>query len=130
MEWISLVVSVAALVVAVVALRLARRSGYTDQPRPRTEGGSVPSAVDGADPRAVRHVAVVRYDAFPDLGGQVSYSVALLDSAGDGVVLSAINGRREGRTYAKGVLDGVGETPLTPEEMHAVEAALERRGAR
>jgi hypothetical protein len=52
---------------------------------------------------ALRHVAVVRYDAFGDMGGRLSFSAALLDDAGDGVVFSTITGRSDSRTYAKGV---------------------------
>ena len=48
-------------------------------------------------------MAVVRYDAFGDLAGALSFSAALLDDAGNGLVLSSINGRSETRTYAKGV---------------------------
>ena len=55
---------------------------------------------------ALRHVAVVRYDAFGDMGGRLSFSVALLDDAGDGLVLTSINGRTETRTYSKGVKGG------------------------
>lgn len=89
-----------------------------------------PALVAGVDPKAVRHVAVVRYDAFQDMAGRMSYSVALLDAAGDGLVLSAINGRADARTYAKGVLAGEGEQPLSPEEQRAVEAALGRAPSR
>ena len=73
--------------------------------------------------QALRHVAVVRYDAFGDMGGLLSFSVALLDDAGDGLVLTSINGRSETRTYAKGVQAGGGEQPLSPEELEAVERA-------
>jgi len=72
-------------------------------------------------------VAVVRYDAFGDLAGALSFSAALLDDAGDGLVLSSINGRSETRTYAKGVRAGVGEAPLSPEEQDAVAQALDDR---
>ena len=57
---------------------------------------------------AIRHVAVVRYDAFADMGGRLSFSAAMLDDSGDGLVLTSINGRSETRTYAKGV-EGGGE---------------------
>ncbi len=83
-----------------------------------------PAVVAGVDPKAVRNVALVRYDAFADQGGQMSYSVALLDAAGDGVVLTAINGRSETRAYAKGVTGGSGTADLTPEERQALAAAL------
>ena len=69
-------------------------------------------------------VAVVRYDAFGDLAGALSFSAALLDDAGDGLVLSSINGRSETRTYAKGIAGGSSEAPLSPEEQEAVEQAL------
>lgn len=69
---------------------------------------------------ALRHVAVVRYDAFPDMGGRLSFSAAFLDDAGDGLVLTSINGRTETRTYAKGVKNGVSEHQLSPEEEQAI----------
>lgn len=69
---------------------------------------------------ALRHVAVVRYDAFPDMGGHQSWSVALLDDAGDGLVLSSIHARSEARTYAKAIGGWVAEQELSPEESKAV----------
>lgn len=72
---------------------------------------------------ALRHVAVVRYDAFPDMGGRLSFSCALLDDAGDGLVLTSINGRTETRTYAKGVKGGGSEHQLSPEEEQAISFA-------
>lgn len=72
---------------------------------------------------ALRHVAVVRYDAFSDLGGALSFSAALLDDAGDGLVLTSINGRSETRTYAKGVQGGRSEAALSPEEQDAIDRA-------
>ena len=78
---------------------------------------------------ALRHVAVVRYDAFPDMGGRLSFSCALLDDAGDGLVLTSINGRSETRTYAKGVKAGKSEHSLSPEETQALSFAT-RTGRR
>ena len=81
-------------------------------------------AASRADQTAgLRRVAVVRYDAFGDLGGALSFSVALLDDAGDGLVLTCINGRSETRTYAKGIAGGRSEAALSPEEQEAVEQA-------
>ena len=57
------------------------------------------------------------------MSGQLSFSVALLNAAGDGVVLSSINGRSETRTYAKVVLAGAGAQELSPEEEQAVRSA-------
>lgn len=73
---------------------------------------------------AVRHVAVVRYDAFSDMGGRLSFSTALLDDAGDGLVLTSINGRTETRSYAKGVKAGDSDAQLSPEESQAISFAL------
>ena len=75
------------------------------------------------DPRALRDLAIVRYDALSEMSGQLSFSVALLNALGDGVVLSSINGRTETRTYAKTVRSGAGMQALSPEEEHAVRAA-------
>lgn len=69
---------------------------------------------------ALRHVAVVRYDAFGDMGGRLSFSAALLDDAGDGLILTSINGRSETRTYAKGVKAGESDHSLSPEELQAI----------
>lgn len=76
-----------------------------------------------ADPRAIRDLAVIRYDALHEMSGQLSFSVALLNAAGDGVVLSSINGRSETRTYAKVVLAGTGTQELSPEEEQVVRSA-------
>lgn len=73
---------------------------------------------------SVSQVGVVRYDAFEDMGGALSFSTALLDGRGDGVILSGINGRTEGRTYAKPVADGSSDFNLSPEESDAIELAL------
>jgi hypothetical protein len=75
------------------------------------------------DPRALRDVAIVRYDALQEMSGQLSFSLALLNAVGDGVVLSSINGRAETRTYAKPVRAGKGVQELSPEEAQAVYSA-------
>ena len=74
---------------------------------------------------AIRHVSVVRYDAFGDMGGRLSFSAALLDDGGDGLVMSSIHGRTETRLYVKGVQSGGSESPLSPEEQQAVSYALD-----
>ena len=77
--------------------------------------------------RTVSRVGVVRYDAFEDMGGAVSFSVALLDEAGDGVVVSTINGRSETRTYGKPIQGGASEHNLSREEQAAIDAAVGQR---
>jgi hypothetical protein len=75
------------------------------------------------DPRALRDLAIVRYDALQEMSGQLSFSLALLNALGDGIVLSSINGRTETRTYAKPVVAGQGTPELSPEEAQAVQSA-------
>jgi hypothetical protein len=79
--------------------------------------------------QSLRHVAVVRYDAFGDMGGRVSFSAAIVDDRGDGLVISSIHGRGESRTYAKGVVEGDSEVTLSPEEQQALAAARTGKGA-
>src|ERR1700735_3917833 len=76
-----------------------------------------------ADPRALRDGAIVRYDALHEMSGQLSFSLALLNAVGDGVVLSSISGRAETRTYAKSVRACKGVQELSPEEAQAVHSA-------
>ena len=77
----------------------------------------------------VSRVGVVRYDAFEDMGGALSFSAALLDERGDGVIVSAINGRTETRCYAKPIVGGASEHHLSAEEEQAVVSAIEGRPA-
>lgn len=72
---------------------------------------------------ALRHVAVVRYDAFGDMGGRYSFSAALLDDAGDGLMITSIHGRTETRSYLKGVRAGSSDIDLSPEEQQAIATA-------
>lgn len=69
-------------------------------------------------------VGLVRYDAFADVGGESSFSLALLDDAGDGVVVTSIVGREEGRIYCKGIIEGRPERALSDEERSAIAVAL------
>jgi Protein of unknown function (DUF4446) len=69
-------------------------------------------------------VGLTRYDAFGDVSGQLSYSAAFLDEAGDGVVLSTINGRAETRSYAKPVRGGRSDHNLSDEERAAITLAM------
>lgn len=120
-----------ALVVAVVAVGLAAVAVRRTQRR--SDGSDLPSDLLGlrrevAALRAeagdgLRHLAVVRYDAFGDMGGHLSWSLALLDDRGDGVVLSSIHGRSEARTYAKSVRSWSCDQQLSPEEGEAITQA-------
>jgi hypothetical protein len=80
------------------------------------------------DNRAVRDVAVVHYDALKETTGGLSFSLAMLNALGDGVVLTSINGRTETRTYARVVQGGRSRQVLSPEEDLVVRAARLGRG--
>ena len=80
-------------------------------------------ALHGDASTALRHVAVVRYDAFGDMGGHLSWSLALLDDGGDGVVVTSIHGRSDSRTYAKNVSGWQSSQQLSPEEEEAISFA-------
>jgi hypothetical protein len=74
--------------------------------------------------RAISKAAVVRYDAYNEMSGRQSSSMALLDENGTGVVLSSILHRDQARLYVKGVRAGEPEFELSPEEDEAVRTAL------
>jgi uncharacterized protein YlxW (UPF0749 family) len=74
--------------------------------------------------RSVQRVGLVRYDAFEDMGGHLSFSTALLNADGDGVVITSINGRADTRCYAKTVKGGQSEHNLSEEEEEAIRQAL------
>jgi hypothetical protein len=73
---------------------------------------------------AVQRVAVVRYDAFEDMGGKLSYSATMLDENGDGVIFTSIYGRNENRTYAKAVRAGTASHVLSREESESLRKAM------
>ena len=73
---------------------------------------------------AIAHRALVRYDAYGELSGHQSISLALLDSDRNGVVLSSIAHRDTARLYCRQVFEGRGEHELSPEEDEAIRLAL------
>lgn len=135
LTWIAVAVAVLALLLAAVAWRRLRvvdrrLSQLVEAGAPATPEGQRITAVEaelgrvrGELAQALRHVAVVRYDAFGDMGGRMSFSAALVDDTGDGMVISSIHARGESRTYAKGIVDGSSAVVLTPEERQALDAA-------
>ena len=128
--WIAVGLAVVAVALAAWALRTAR------SPR-RPRGVPIPADVEairdevealrGDAAEALRHLAVVRYDAFGDMGGHLSWSMALLDDEGNGMVLTAIHGRSDTRTYAKNIADWSCDQQLSPEEDEAIGYARRRR---
>jgi hypothetical protein len=73
---------------------------------------------------AVAFHGLVRYDAYNEMSGRQSTSIALLDSRGSGIVLSSIHHRDQARLYAKQIVNGRGQLELSPEEEEAVRVAL------
>jgi hypothetical protein len=102
--------------------------GYVDDKCAEAAAALTGEAVDEVG--ALRNVALVRYDAFTEMSGRLSFSLALLDDSGAGVAISAISGNSDTRVYAKGITAGKGEHELSPEERQAVTAAMQRRRGR
>ncbi len=122
---IPLMVGVALVVGLVVIQRRSAdtRRRLTTLERHRPAGEADLAAMRADLRQALQHVAVVRYDAFGDMGGRLSFSAAVIDDHGDGLVFSSIHARGESRTYAKGVVGGTSDATLTPEEQQALAAA-------
>ncbi len=120
-------VSVLTLVLSLLALRA------TTAKRRAAKASRLPTDVRGLRAEvealrddlagAVRRLAVVRYDAFGDMGGRLSWSMAMLDDGGNGVVVTSIHGRSDARTYAKNVVGWSGDQQLSPEEADAIQQA-------
>jgi hypothetical protein len=125
---LALLLALAALLVAVSAARRAGRRSRRTRRAPE-----LPTDVQGLRGEvhalraevsdALRHLSVVRYDAFGDMGGHLSWSLALVDDGGTGVVLTSIHGRSDARTYAKGVTEWSCDQQLSPEEEEAIKLA-------
>ena len=82
------------------------------------------SRIDKRVDGCLSHTSIVRYDAYEDAGGHQSASLAFLDAARSGVVVSAIQGRDYARIYVKELDHGRAPVALSPEEQEAVERAM------
>ena len=83
--------------------------------------GAAEGRIDGC----VSYRSLVRYDAYGEMSGRQSSSLALLDAHRSGVVVSSILHREQARVYVKQVRNGHSELELSPEELEAIEHALE-----
>lgn len=150
LSWLTVAALLLALLALVVAAAAWRRAGRVVKrstgrastlrrpPAPRGAAKGAPMATDQVAAEidalradvssSLRHLAVVRYDAFGDMGGHLSWSMALLDDAGDGVVLTSIHGRSDARTYAKNVASWTANQQLSPEEEEAIRFARTGQG--
>ncbi len=82
------------------------------------------SRIDRRVDGCLSHTSIVRYDAYEDAGGHQSASLAFLDAARSGIVVSAIQGRDYARIYVKELDRGRPSVALSPEEQEAVERAM------
>lgn len=129
---IALVLALLAVVLGVIALRRSTEA-RTRRRRIDAAAADLPEDARGLrhevaalreeNKHALKHLAVVRYDAFGDMGGHLSWSVAMLDDHGNGSVLTSIHGRNDARTYAKQITGWTCAQPLSPEEQDAIDAA-------
>lgn len=78
---------------------------------------------------SLNHIAVVRYDALDNLSGRYSFSAAIVDDYGDGLIITTIHGRADTRSYLKEIMGGKSEIDLSPEEQDAISTALGRNRA-
>lgn len=76
--------------------------------------------------KAKRHLGLVRFDAFEDVGGNQSFALALYDDNGDGAVINGLVGRTDCRVYCKPLVGGRSDRNLSQEERRAIEEALSR----
>jgi hypothetical protein len=95
---------------------------YVGEIAARLDGrlGTAESRLDGT----IAYRGLVRFDAYNEMSGQQSCSIALLDAMQSGIVLSSIHHRDQARLYVKHLIAGEPEYPLSPEEVEAVRVAL------
>ena len=105
-------------------LTAAHQGMQTELATERTELARTVQQLGETVSTVLRRVALVRYDAFDDLSGRLSFSLAILDDHGNGITLTSIASPSDTRFYAKSLTGGVGEHALSPEEEQAVRAAL------
>ena len=102
--------------------------GYVQDEAARLNGrmGTAEARLD----HAVAYCALIRYDAYGEMSGRQSTSIALLDATRSGIVLSSIHHRDQARLYAKQVFEGRSELELSPEEDEALRLALDGDGGK
>lgn len=74
--------------------------------------------------RFIQRIGILRYNAFDQTGGDQSFSIALLDEAGNGIVLTSLYGRSSSTTFAKPIHSKQSKYPLSNEEQEAIERAF------
>lgn len=124
---LAVLLSATALVVALGSRKSGRRRSAGDRLPTDVAGLRAEVAALGDAARlSLRQPELIRYDAFGDMGGRLSWSIALVDDAGTGVVLTSIHGRSDARSYAKSLVLWQCDQPLSPEEEAVVVNARAR----
>lgn len=88
------------------------------------------AALEAASAGALQHVGFVRFNAFADVGSELSYAIAAIDGRGNGFLISSIYSREEVRSYAKAIRDFATDKDLSVEERRALEIAVSQAGRR
>ena len=82
------------------------------------------AALEAASVGALQHVGFVRFNAFADVGSELSFAIAAIDGRGNGFLISSIYSREEVRSYAKAVRDFVADKDVSAEEQRALGIAV------
>lgn len=131
---LSAIFTIAALVVSQLTTARSRSGGAPARPGP-PQSVAVPdlsdmrrrlAALEAANAGALQNVGFVRFNAFPDVGSELSYALAVVDGRGDGFLVSSIYSREEVRTYAKAVSGFETDKETSEEERRALAIARER----
>jgi hypothetical protein len=99
-----------------------RRLAYMDETL-KAQGNHLQHLQSQTD-QCLQHVGLVRFDAFEDVGGQQSFSLAFMNVGRDGIVLSGIHSRNDIRVYAKSLDKGQSSVDLSDEEKQAIRQAV------
>lgn len=95
----------------------------TETDNMKNEYSSINQRID----RCIQNISITRYKAFEDVGSDLSFSLALLDSNKDGVIITSIYGRNESTIYAKPIEKGISRYDLSEEEKMTLENTLNKK---
>lgn len=78
--------------------------------------------------RSIHKFGIIRFNPFGDIGGDQSFSIALLDGKNNGIVISSLHTKEGTRVYSKPILKGEAEKyPLTEEEKQVIRVAIQKK---
>ena len=102
----------------------ANQAGPGIEKRSLDELRSRVAALEAASVDALQHVGFMRFNAFADVGSELSYALAAIDGRGNGFLISSIYSREEVRSYAKAVRDFAADKDMSVEERRALDIAV------